>query len=335
MLRFDFLTLKLFITIAEEGRLSAASEREHLALAAVSKRISDLESLIETALLYRRSRGVELTPAGKVLLHHAKLIFGNIDRMEADLSEYGDGVRGHVRIHSNTSAIIAFLPEDLSAFACEYPQIKLDLQERTSTEAIAAVHEGLADIGIFAGHVDPRKLEIFPYRQDHLVLVTPEDHPLSACESLYLHEATDYDFVGLQQDTSLQALLHEQASRVGKTLRMRIQVRSFDGICRMIQHGMGIGVLPQRALHRDLSDQHLRLIPLSDDWACRELVIGMRRYETLPVVSRHLVDHLLSRESSHHSLPCSLPPPEHGISRECQSGATSSLGASVTTDEQP
>ena len=295
MRRFDFLTLKLFVTIAEEGRLSAASEREHLALAAVSKRISDLESLIETELLYRRARGVELTPAGQVFLHHAKLILDNIDRLEADLSEYGDGVRGHVRIHSNTSAIIAFLPEDLSSFSREYPQIKLDLQERTSTEAITAVREGLADIGIFAGHVDSEELEVFSYRSDQLVLVTPEGHPLSAYESLYLHEATDYDFVGLQQDTSLQSLLHGQASRSGRNLRMRIQVRSFDGICRMIQYGMGVGVLPQRALHRDLSEQRLRLIPLSDDWARRELVIGMRHYETLPVVSRHLVDHLLQR----------------------------------------
>ncbi len=293
MRRFDFVTLKLFVAIAEEGRLSAAAEREHLALAAVSKRISDLESLIETELLYRRARGVELTPAGQVFLHHARMILDNIDRLEADLSEYGEGVRGHVRIHSNTSAIIAFLPEDLSAFSREYPQIKLDLQERTSTEAITAVKEGLADIGIFAGHVDPQGLEVFPYRGDQLVLVTPEDHPLSSRESLYLHEAAEHDFVGLQQDTSLQSLLHEQAGRAGRTLRMRIQVRSFDGICRMIHHGMGIGVLPQRTLHRDLRDLHLRLIPLSDNWARRELVIGMRHYDTLPIVSRHLADHLL------------------------------------------
>jgi DNA-binding transcriptional LysR family regulator len=109
-----------------------------------------------------------------------------------------------------------------------------------------------------------------------------------------LHQATEHDFVGLQQDTSLQSLLHEQASQAGRTLRMRIQVRSFDAICRMIHYGMGVGVLPRHTLYRDLKDLKLCMIPLADEWATRELVIGMRHYATLPVVARHLVDHLLA-----------------------------------------
>ncbi|MFO8046439.1 MAG: LysR family transcriptional regulator [Halomonas sp.] len=295
MRRFDFLTLKLFVSVADEGRLTAAAEREHLALAAVSKRISDLEALVGTPLLYRRSRGVQLTPAGQAFLHHARRILEDVERLHAELSEYGEGIRGHVRIHSNTSAIIAFLPQDLSAFTRDYPQIKLDLQERVSGEVIAAVRDGLADLGIFAGHVPAEDLQVMPYRSDRLVLVTPRDHPLADRQSLCLHEAAAFDFVGLQQDASLQSLLHEQASRVGRTLRMRIQVRSFDAICRMIHHGMGVGVLPERTIYRDLRDLALCSIPLADDWARRELVIGMRRYETLPVTARHLVDHLIRR----------------------------------------
>ncbi|MGR2737112.1 LysR family transcriptional regulator [Billgrantia sp. Q4P2] len=298
MRRFDFVTLKLFVSIADEGRLTAAAEREHMALAAVSKRISDLESLVGTSLLYRRPRGVELTPAGHAFLHHARRILENIERLSAELSEYGEGVRGHVRIHSNTSAIIAFLPQDLSTFSRQFPQIKIDLQERVSSEVIAAVRDGLTDVGIFAGHVPCGDgLQILPYRSDRLVLMTPHDHPLAGRESLQLHEATQYDFIGLQQDTSLQGLLHEQASRAGKTLRMRIQVRSFDAICRMIHHGMGVGVLPEKTIYRDLRDLELCSIPLSDPWAERKLVIGIREYEGLPIIARHLVDHL-SGESS-------------------------------------
>ncbi|PMR77514.1 LysR substrate-binding domain-containing protein [Billgrantia endophytica] len=294
MRRFDFVTLKLFVSIADEGRLTAAAEREHMALAAVSKRISDLESLVGTALLYRRPRGVELTPAGHAFLHHARRILENIDQLQAELSEYGEGVKGHVRIHSNTSAIIAFLPQDLSTFSREYPQIKIDLQERVSSEVIAAARDGLTDVGIFAGHVPCESLQLLPYRSDRLVLMTPRDHPLAERESLYLHEATNFDFIGLQQDASLQALLHEQAGRAGKTLRMRIQVRSFDAICRMIHHGMGVGVLPEKTIYRDLRDLQLCSIPLSDEWARRELVIGVRQYDELSVIARHLVDHLTS-----------------------------------------
>ncbi|WP_386080267.1 LysR family transcriptional regulator [Vreelandella sp. F11] len=292
MRRFDFVTLKLFISVADEGRLTAAAEREHLALAAVSKRISDLEALVGTTLLYRRPRGVELTPAGQAFLHHARRIMDNIERLNAELSEYGEGVRGHVRIHSNTSAIIAFLPQDLSAFSRLYPEIKIDLQERVSSEIIAAVRDGLTDIGIFAGHVAAPDLQQLSYRHDRLVLMTPIDHPLAERESIAFNEALAFDFIGLQQDASLQSLLNEQANLAGKALHMRIQVRSFDAICRMIHHGMGVGVLPEQTIYRDLGDLQLKSIPLSDPWAQRELVIGMRRYATLPVTARHLVDHL-------------------------------------------
>ena len=292
MRRFDFVTLKLFISVADEGRLTAAAEREHLALAAVSKRISDLEALVGTTLLYRRPRGVELTPAGQAFLHHARRIMDNIERLHAELSEYGEGVRGHVRIHSNTSAIIAFLPQDLSAFSRLYPEIKIDLQERVSSEIIAAVRDGLTDIGIFASHVAAPDLQQLSYRHDRLVLMTPIDHPLAERESIAFNEALAFDFIGLQQDASLQSLLYEQATLAAKALRMRIQVRSFDAICRMIHHGMGVGVLPEQTIYRDLGDLQLKSIPLSDSWAQRELVIGMRRYASLHVTARHLVDHL-------------------------------------------
>ena len=298
MRRFDFFTLKLFISVADEGRLTAAAEREHLALAAVSKRMSDLESLVGTTLLYRKPRGVELTPAGQAFLHHARRILDNVERLQAELSEYGEGGRGHVRIHSNTSAIIAFLPQDLSAFSRHYPEIKIDLQDRVSSEIIAAVRDGLTDIGIFAGHVAAPDLQIIPYRRDRLVLVTPDKHPLAERSSIAFNEALAFDFIGLQQDASLQALLFEQANLSGKALRMRIQVRSFDAICRMIHHGMGVGVLPEQTIYRELGDLQLKSIPLNDAWAQRELVIGVRRYATLPVTARHMVDLLTAEKHS-------------------------------------
>ncbi|WP_447555204.1 LysR substrate-binding domain-containing protein [Vreelandella sp. EE22] len=298
MRRFDFMTLKLFISVADEGRLTAAAEREHMALAAVSKRISDLETLVGTTLLYRKPRGVELTPAGQAFLHHARRILDDIERLQAELCEYGDGVKGHVRIHSNTSAIIAFLPQDLSAFSRRYPDIKIDLQERVSSEIIAAVRDGLTDVGVFAGHVAAPDLECLAYRNDRLMLVMPAEHPLATRQSIAFHEALDFDFIGLQQDTSLQSLLYERSQLAGSALRMRIQVRSFDAICRMIHHDMGVGILPERTLYRDLKDLQLVSIPLEDTWARRELVIGMRRYATLPATARHLVDHLTQKIES-------------------------------------
>ncbi|MBD7979017.1 MULTISPECIES: LysR family transcriptional regulator [Pseudomonas] len=296
MRRFDLTTLRVFVAVADERSLTRAAEREHLALAAVSKRVSDLESQLGISLLYRQPKGVELTPAGHALLHHARNVLDNLQRMNADLSEFSEGVKGHVRIHANTSAVIQFLPEDLSVFSRLHPQVKIDLEERVSTDTLRALREGLTDIGIFAGHLPVEELQVFPYRQDQLVLVTPREHPLATRECLALRDAAGYDFIGLQQDASLHTLLQQSAQQQGIPLRLRIQVRSFEAICRMIHTGMGIGVLPAQVVSNYLPTLEVATVPLSDAWARRELKIGVRNLQGLSVTARQMLEHLTNGE---------------------------------------
>jgi DNA-binding transcriptional LysR family regulator len=296
MRRVDFVTLRLFVAIADERSLTRAAEREHLALAAVSKRISDLERQLGVSLLYRQPKGVELTPAGHALLHHARNLLDSLQQMDADLSEFSQGVKGHVRIHANTSAVIEFLPEDLSSFARLHPEVKIDLEERVSSDTLRALREGLTDIGIFAGRMSADDLQVFGYRQDQLVLVTPRAHPLAEYGALALRDAAGYDFIGLQQDASLHALLHQSALQLGVPLRIRIQVRSFEAICRMIATGMGVGVLPEQVVRNYLPALDVAVLRLTDPWAQRELKIGVRSVEALSVTARQMLDHLTSRE---------------------------------------
>ncbi|MGN8160117.1 LysR family transcriptional regulator [Salinisphaera sp. RV14] len=292
MPRIDLVTLRLFVSIARERRLTAAAEREHMALAAVSKRISDLEAQLDTPLLYRRPRGVELTPAGDALLHHARSVLESMERLTADLSEYSAGVRGHVRMHANTSAIIEFLPEDLAAFTRARPEVRIDIEERVSLAVIQAVRDGLTDIGVYAAHVGADGLQTRAYRSDRLVLVTPTEHALAGAGPIELRQAIEHDFVGLQHDASLHALIHDAARAAGKPLRMRVQVRSFEGICRMIACGLGIGVLPDRAVSTHVATLGLRTVELADAWAHRELRIAYRDLDALPVLAREMVEHL-------------------------------------------
>ncbi|WP_299260969.1 LysR family transcriptional regulator [uncultured Kushneria sp.] len=293
MKRLDFVTLRLFVAIADERSLTRAAHREHLALAAVSKRISDLENQIGISLLYRRPRGIELTPAGHAFLHHARLLLEGLARLDADMSEYSVGIKGHIRLHANTSSVIEFLPDDLGDFMNRFPQIRIDMKERLSHEIVTAVRDGLADIGLYAGHVPAEGLDARLWRRDRLVLVVPQQHPLAEMPAVALEQALDNDFIGLEQDASLQALLQDGARRFDRPLRMRIQVRSFEGICRMIDRGMGIGVLPCRAVEAERLGLHLATVPLTDGWALRELHLVMRDYHGLAVPARQLVDHLL------------------------------------------
>lgn len=294
--RIDLTSLQLFVAVCELGSIGRAAEREFIAASAVSKRLSDLEATLETPLLYRHTRGVKLTPAGESLLHHARSVLFSLEKMQAELSEYADGVRGHVRIHANISAIVQFLPEDLGSFSQEHPQVKIDLEEHLSTEVIRAVLEGTADLGICnAAAVNGHELQTLPYRQDELVLVVPRGHALARRESLAFEETLDCDHVGLHANSSIQLAMRDAAAAAGRAIRLRIHVTGLDAMCRMIHNGLGVGVMPRRAFTLTHGVGALECVRLADTWARRDIRLVARDFSTLPLTARLLVDHLSAR----------------------------------------
>ena len=293
-MRFDLTDLKLFIHVVEAGSITAGAERMHLAVAAASTRIRNMELELGTALLNRDRQGVQPTPAGRTLLHHARLILQQAERMRGELSEYADGLKGHIRLLANTNALTEFLPEPLSNFLAAHPHVNIDLEERLSDEIVAAVADGKADIGIVAGTEDVTGLEVFPFRVDRFVLVAAPTHPLGKIESIAFHDVLDYDFVGLDRSSSLQRFLSDKADRVGKRLKLRVQLRSFDAVCRLVACNVGIGVVPETTAERNARTITLHRIRLTDDWALRKLTICVRKLEDLPTYAQELVRDLVA-----------------------------------------
>jgi DNA-binding transcriptional LysR family regulator len=286
--QFDFSTLRVFVAVAESGSFSKAAAKVHLAVAAISRRVADLEDDVGTPLFSRHARGVELTAAGQSMLRHARELLFGIERMRADMSDYSRGARGHVRLGAITSAVSQYLPEALRGFVTRHPQIKVELKELTSDAILAALDEGVIDIGIFVPTVPMGSLEIHPFRKDRLALVVPKAHELARKKKIALAEALDEDFVGLAPSSSMVSLLDAAA---GERMSLRIQVRSFDAMCRMIQAGLGVGVLPYPAAKLHLTSMELAAIPLSDAWAERTLLLGVRK-EALSQAARVLLEHL-------------------------------------------
>jgi DNA-binding transcriptional LysR family regulator len=145
--RFDLSDLRLFLNVVEAGSITHGAEHMHLAIAAASTRIRNMEAALGTPLLHRGRQGVQPTPAGRTLVHHARLLLQQAERMHAELAQYAEGIKGQVRLLSNTNALTEFLPEPLSDFLAAHPQVNIDLEERLSDEIVAAVADGTADIG--------------------------------------------------------------------------------------------------------------------------------------------------------------------------------------------
>lgn len=290
--RLDLITLQLFVAVHEEGTLTRAAAREAIAVSAASKRLMELEEALGISLFVRQAKGMTLTPAGETLLHHARQMLFNVEKMGLELAEHSHGVRGYVRMLANLSAIIQFLPEDLRDFSGRHPQVKTDLEERPSAGVIQGVLDGVADLGICSIDSDIKGLHSVFYRQDKLMVLMLPDHPLASRSSLAFAETLDSDYVGLHAASSINMRTHVAARVAGRVLRVRIHVPGFDAMCRMIQANMGIGVLPQRAYELFGRALGLHAVPLTDDWSDRALILVVRDEALLSPVSRMLFEHL-------------------------------------------
>src|ERR1700735_2529081 len=234
-MRFDLVDLSLFRHVVEAGSITHGAERAHLALAAASTRVRNMEEALGVPLLTRGRQGVTLTQAGRTLLQHARTILRQAERLHEDLAAYGGGLAGQIRVLSNTNALTEFLPEALNSFLASHPNISVDLEERLSDEIVGLLAEGVADLGIVAGTVDAGALETYPFRRDRFVLVVARDHPLAKRDQVGFEDVLDFDFVGLHTVTALQRFLASKAVRIGRALRLRVQLRSLDAVCRLVE----------------------------------------------------------------------------------------------------
>jgi DNA-binding transcriptional LysR family regulator len=291
-MRFDLTDLRLFCEVVDAGSITAGAARSALALAAASTRIRGMERSLGAELLTRSRQGVTPTPAGLTLLKHARTILAESARLNEDLGAFAGGASGEVRLLANTNALTEFLPEALSAFLADHPQVSVDLEERLSDEIVGLIAEGVADVGIVAGTVDVGALATYPFRSDRFVVVTAPGHPLAAQGRASFAEVLDYDVVGLDRAASLQRFLAGKAAREGRPLRLRVQLRSFDAVCRMVECGVGVGIVPATTAARAAKTMALAVVDLTDDWAQRDLTIVVRAEGELRPYARALVESL-------------------------------------------
>jgi DNA-binding transcriptional LysR family regulator len=297
-LRFDLITLNLVLAIAETGSISRGAEREHLALAAASKRVSDLETRLGVTLFERHARGVEPTDAGRALVRHIRSLNASLHALESEVVEFSRGIKGHLRLVSNAGAIAECLPPDLAAFSQAHPQIRISLEDQTSAEVQAAVAEGRADVGIFVAPVLDNRLTTWRYRSGRLAVIVPAGHELAANESVRFEALLDHDLVGLHAGAAAHELMREQAQERGRTLKARLQVRGFDAIAQLVDAGLGVAILPAAVAERFSRLFRIQVLTLDEPWAARDYLLGVRTQEILPTVVQRFVQALRDNPSS-------------------------------------
>ena len=293
--RFDLVSLRLFVAVVDAGSLTAGAERFGISLAAASRRIADLEQHCGKALLQRSQRGVTATLEGQAVHRHAIELVANLERLALAVDDMHAVAGGLLRLCANPSALGGFLPAVLAAYAIRHPDVRIDLEDTLSEDAVRLVAAGTAELAVIGDNTPREGLETFVCDVDEVVLITPAGHPLAGTAPVAFERALDYDFVSLSRTASLTRKISAAAEANGRNLRIRVQARSFDTMCRMVSAGLGLTVLPRAGASLYADALGLKVMALVGLDVKRRLLLAMRNRSALSPAALALVESIEAR----------------------------------------
>lgn len=274
MQRFSLTDLEVLSAAADEENLTRAARRMHLVTSSASAHIKNLESALGVELLARRVRGVELTEAGRIVNRYAKQIARSFEQMKLELVPFAKHEAGVIRVVANYGASFDYLPANIAQFLVANPEVNVELVQMGSDQVVQFVAENRADIGIGAFRGTFPGIEFLPYRNDELVLIVPEDHPLAAFESIPFEKSLAYEFVCLDNSSAMQRFIFEKARMLGHKIVPRIHVGDQSLLVGLVAQGAGIAVISGAAT-RAFELRKTRIVKLTDAWAQRRLRIAL------------------------------------------------------------
>jgi DNA-binding transcriptional LysR family regulator len=309
-MRLDLFSLKLFVDIVELRSIGKGAAKSHIAVSAASKRMAALEHMMGAQLLHRRPRGVVTTEAGEILYKGMTETLSRLQQVAAAVSEHARGHSRPVRIYSNLTSLVHYLPGALKTFAALHPSVPIELQEQTTSMTLQAVARGEADIGVVSPIVPyPASLASFRYQLMRHVLVVPPNHPLAELESVTFDRAANHDFIGLENEGGWDQLLRKVADERDCEYRVRVRVNSFDGICRMAASGLGVAIVPLATAQLYAESAGLRIVKLDEPWAEVPMDICTLEEASLTPSVRLVLNHLREhRADERQLLPRSASP---------------------------
>jgi DNA-binding transcriptional LysR family regulator len=157
-----------------------------------------------------------------------------------------------------------------------------------------ALGRGQADLGVVLRGAGAELLQSHPYARDRLAVAVFPGHPLAEQSTVTLAEILEHDVVSLDPGTAVQRLVLEKAAAVGRTMRPRVQVRSFEALCQMVAQGLGIGILPETVLRTSANALGLKILVLDETWALRDIDICLPAETQPDAATERLLRVLLS-----------------------------------------
>jgi len=256
--------LRTFLTVARRLSYTRAAEELHLSQPAVSIHIRKLERAVGSTLFEHIGRRVTLTPAGEAVYAYAERALALEDELRATLADVGGVPRGPFEIGTSTTIGISILPTLVRRFVSANPQVTLHVRVGMGAEVLAELLDGQLDVGLVIGAVEHERLEAEPVMDDELVLIVSPDHPWASSQSIGPHDLVGEPMLVTWPGSWHGSLIAERLGAHGVTLDIVARSNSHPAIARLVEAGVGAGIVSRLSVADELEHGRLVAVALRD-----------------------------------------------------------------------
>ncbi|MDC0662956.1 LysR family transcriptional regulator [Marinobacter sp. SS21] len=289
-LNVDLRQLNTFITVADTGSFSRASEKLFVAQPALSRQIRMLESALNVEVFVRHGRGVVLTAAGELLYERTRALFQDLERTQADVSAVAGEVTGQVVLGLLPTAAHNFSGAIIENYHQLYPQVKLAVKSAMSGTLQQMVVQHRLDVAITYNPNSQRNLRYKPLLEEPLYLIGPAGNPFAERENVSLSEVVTLPLVLPEEKHGLRKMMEQEASKLGREINLALEVSAWPMLTDMVRRGLGYAVLPSASVHDMVARGELTTTPIVAPEMTRTLVLVTPADLPASVATRKLSD---------------------------------------------
>ncbi|WP_438446070.1 LysR family transcriptional regulator [Gorillibacterium sp. sgz5001074] len=286
---------RVFYRTALAGSFTKAAEQLFISQPAVTQAIKQLERQLGGQLFFRTSKGVRLTAEGEVLFRYLEQAFHLVEEGERRLADMHQLVSGEIKLGAGDTLCKHFLLPYLQEFHAAYPEIKIQVANRTTPETVALLKAGRIDLGIVSLPLSDSQLEIRKCMEIRDGMVAGASYRRLQEDALTLAELTDYPILTLERGSHSRSSLDAYAAGQGVPLQPEIELGSLDLLVEFARAGFGIAHVILDFVRRELESGELFEIPLRVPIPRRQVGVAYLRDVPLPSATKEFLRRLPDR----------------------------------------
>jgi LysR family transcriptional regulator, transcriptional activator of the cysJI operon len=283
-------TLKVFCDLADSRSFSKTAEKHLLSQSAVSQQLAQLELVHKCQLVSRKKRPIELTSAGQVFYKAAKELLERYDQLKSELNSLKTTTENRLNIAAIFSIGMHGLPSYVKKFMVSYPNVNVHIEYLSAERIYTQVLSGEIDIGIVAIPKKDKRLEVYDFEEEPMVLACSPKHPLAQQDEVDIHKLQFERFIAFEQDVPTRIWIDGILARYNTAVRPAMEFDNIETIKRALEINAGISILPEPAIVQEVAGGTIKAVPFTNERLVRPTGIIIRKGKSLSQAGRYCIE---------------------------------------------